>query len=86
VLFCVGHFFIDMYSGALGALQPMLVTSTAVFHASEFGGVLYFLLDATALTAISPTVSYQAFHGAGTGDGWNFISASVLLRIISRCW
>jgi MFS transporter, FSR family, fosmidomycin resistance protein len=25
VLFCLGHFFVDLYSGALGALQPLLV-------------------------------------------------------------
>src|SRR5215467_15795166 len=24
VLFCVGHFLVDLYSGALGALQPLL--------------------------------------------------------------
>jgi FSR family fosmidomycin resistance protein-like MFS transporter len=44
VLFCVGHFFIDMYSGALGALQPMLVTQyrLSFTQAGVLGGVLYF--------------------------------------------
>lgn len=44
MLFCVGHFFIDMYSGALGALQPMLVTQyrLSFTQAGILGGVLYF--------------------------------------------
>ena len=25
LLFSIGHFFIDMYSGAIGAFQPLLV-------------------------------------------------------------
>ncbi len=44
MLFCAGHFFIDMYSGALGALQPMLVTQyrLSFTQAGILGGMLYF--------------------------------------------
>ena len=44
MLFCVSHFFIDMYSGALGALQPMLVGQyrLSFTQAGILGGMLYF--------------------------------------------
>ena len=43
-LFCIGHFCIDMYSGALGALQPMLVGqfSLTFTQAGILGGMLSF--------------------------------------------
>ncbi|MBI3665274.1 MAG: MFS transporter [Acidobacteria bacterium] len=43
-LLSVGHFCIDMYSAALGALQPLLITrySLSLFEAGILGGVLYF--------------------------------------------
>src|SRR6185369_16712782 len=43
-LFCLGHFFIDMYSGALGALQPALVDRFRLTftEAGILGGMLSF--------------------------------------------
>jgi MFS transporter, FSR family, fosmidomycin resistance protein len=44
VLFCVGHFFIDLYSSALGALQPLLVErhGLSFTEAGFLGGALVF--------------------------------------------
>ena len=44
VLLCVGHFFIDVYSGALGALQPRLVAKLglSLTEAGFLGGALIF--------------------------------------------
>ena len=44
VLLCVGHFFIDVYSGALGALQPRLVSKLglSLTEAGFLGGALIF--------------------------------------------
>ncbi len=42
VLFCLGHFLVDLYSGALGALQPLLHTRYGLnfTQAGILGGVL----------------------------------------------
>jgi FSR family fosmidomycin resistance protein-like MFS transporter len=42
VLFCMGHFLVDLYSGALGALQPLLQTRYGLnfTQAGILGGVL----------------------------------------------
>jgi FSR family fosmidomycin resistance protein-like MFS transporter len=44
VLLCFGHFFIDVYSGALGALQPRLVAKLglSLTEAGFLGGALIF--------------------------------------------
>ncbi len=44
VLLCLGHFFIDVYSGALGALQPRLVSKLglSLTEAGFLGGALIF--------------------------------------------
>jgi len=44
VLFCLGHFFIDLYSGALGVLQPLLLEKyhLSFTQAGILGGVLVF--------------------------------------------
>jgi MFS transporter, FSR family, fosmidomycin resistance protein len=44
VLLSIGHFFIDLYSSALGALQPLLVAklSLSLTQAGILGGVLVF--------------------------------------------
>lgn len=31
-LFCLGHFFVDLYSGALGTLQPILWPARSCFR------------------------------------------------------
>ena len=44
LLLSLGHFFIDLYSGALGALQPLLVArfGMTLTEAGILGGVLVF--------------------------------------------
>ena len=44
LLLCLGHFFIDLYSSALGAFQPLLVTQLGLSlrQAGIIGGVLIF--------------------------------------------
>lgn len=44
VLFCAGHFFVDLYSGAMGALQPLLAARFGMnfTQAGILGGVLVF--------------------------------------------
>src|SRR5207248_11175828 len=44
VLFCCGHFFIDLYSIALGVLQPLLLIryGLSLTEAGVLGGVLVF--------------------------------------------
>src|ERR1035438_6182345 len=44
LLFSVGHFFIDMYSGAIGAFQPLLVDKLGLTltQAGLLGGVMVF--------------------------------------------
>src|ERR1700722_12179240 len=43
-LFSIGHFFIDLYSGAIGAFQPMLVDKLhfTLTQAGLLGGVMVF--------------------------------------------
>src|SRR5437763_2024550 len=42
VLFCLGHFLVDLYSGALGALQPLLQSRFGLnfTQAGILGGVM----------------------------------------------
>src|SRR6266545_1732608 len=42
VLFCIGHFLVDLYSGALGALQPLLQSRFGLnfTQAGILGGVM----------------------------------------------
>ena len=44
VLFCLGHFFVDLYSAALGVLQPLLLDQFRLNYtqAGILGGVLVF--------------------------------------------
>ncbi|MBZ5604828.1 MAG: MFS transporter [Acidobacteriia bacterium] len=44
VLYCVGHFFIDMYSGAMGAFQPILLQKLhfSLAEAGILGGIIVF--------------------------------------------
>jgi FSR family fosmidomycin resistance protein-like MFS transporter len=48
-LLCLGHFFIDLYSSALGALQPFLVSrlSLTLTQAGLLGGLLIFFSSVT---------------------------------------
>src|SRR5260370_4240305 len=61
LLFCLGHFFIDLYSGALGALQPLLVDR---FHMSfTEAGILAVVLSFSSST-LQPAYGYLSvrFH------------------------
>ena len=44
ILLCLGHFFIDLYSSALGAFQPLLVAKhgMSLAQAGVLGGALVF--------------------------------------------
>ncbi|HUJ23942.1 MAG TPA: MFS transporter [Bryobacteraceae bacterium] len=60
-LFCIGHFFIDVYSGALGALQPLLVDRFRMnfTEAGILAGVLSF-----SSSVLQPAYGYLSdrFH------------------------
>jgi len=54
-LFCLGHFFIDLYSGALGALQPLLLDQ---FHMSfTEAGILAGVLSFSS-SVLQPAYGY----------------------------
>lgn len=93
LLFSVGHFFIDMYSGAIGALQPLLVDklSLTLTQAGLLGGAMVF-----CGSFVQPAYGFLSdrFHSrmfsvlapamAGIfismlGLSWNFASALVLV-------
>jgi FSR family fosmidomycin resistance protein-like MFS transporter len=60
-LFCLGHFFIDLYSGALGALQPLLLDQ---FHMSfTEAGILAGVLSFSS-SVLQPAYGYLSdrFH------------------------
>jgi FSR family fosmidomycin resistance protein-like MFS transporter len=61
LLFCLGHFFIDLYSGALGALQPLLVDR---FHMNfTEAGILAGVLSISS-SVLQPAYGYLSdrFH------------------------
>src|SRR5271165_6293748 len=93
LLFSVGHFFIDLYSGAIGAFQPLLVDKLelTLTQAGLLGGVMVF-----SGSFVQPAYGYLSdrFHSrmfsvlapamAGVfisllGLSWNFASAAVLV-------
>ncbi|MBZ5591010.1 MAG: MFS transporter [Acidobacteriia bacterium] len=95
LLFCLGHFFIDLYSGALGALQPLLVDQ---FHmnfteAGILAGVLSFsssvlqpaygyLSDrfhSRLFTALAPAVAGIFISALGWAPGYPALLAMVFL-------
>jgi FSR family fosmidomycin resistance protein-like MFS transporter len=49
ILLSLGHFFIDLYSSALGAFQPLLVErlGLSLSHAGLLGGILVFSSSVT---------------------------------------
>jgi FSR family fosmidomycin resistance protein-like MFS transporter len=93
LLFSIGHFAIDMYSGAIGAFQPLLVAKLGMTltQAGLLGGVMVF-----SGSFVQPAYGYLSdrFHSrmfsvlapavAGIfisllGLSWNFTSAAVLV-------
>src|SRR5580700_645613 len=93
LLFSIGHFAIDMYSGAIGAFQPLLVAKLGMTltQAGLLGGVMVF-----SGSFVQPAYGFLSdrFHSrmfsvlapavAGTfisllGLSWNFASAALLV-------
>jgi FSR family fosmidomycin resistance protein-like MFS transporter len=93
LLFSVGHFAIDMYSGAIGAFQPLLVSKLglSLTQAGLLGGIMVF-----SGSFVQPAYGFLSdrFHSrmfsvlapavAGVfisllGLSWNFNSAAVLV-------
>ena len=95
ILFCVSHFFIDMYSGAMGALQPMLVTQyrLSFTHAGILGGTLYFSssmlqplygylsdrLHSKLFTALAPAVAGIFISAVGFAPDYRALLVMVFL-------
>src|SRR5271166_2651578 len=93
LLFSVGHFFIDLYSGAIGAFQPLLVDKLGLTltQAGLLGGVMVFsgsfvqpaygyLSDryhSRLFSALAPAVA--GVFIASLGLAWNFWVAAALI-------
>ncbi len=78
VLLSCGHFFIDVYSSALGALQPLLVDrhSLSLLQAGILGGLLSFSSSVTQpfYGYLSDRLRYRAFTVAAPFIAGLFIS------------
>jgi MFS transporter, FSR family, fosmidomycin resistance protein len=95
VLFCLGHFFIDLYSGALGVLQPLLLERfhLSFTHAGILGGVLVlsssvmqplygYLSDrfrSRLFSALAPAFAGVFISALGWAPGWWGLLAMVVL-------
>src|SRR5579862_8236212 len=93
VLYSFGHFFVDMYSGAVGAFQPILVDKFhfSLAQAGVLGGLMVFsgsflqpaygyLSDrfhSRMFSVLAPAVA-AIFIGM-LGFAWNFWSAAALI-------
>ena len=94
-LLAVGHFFIDLYSSALGALQPLLVArySLSLLEAGTLGGVLSFSssvmqplygylsdrLHSRVFTVLSPFLAGLFISALGLATGFPTLLAMVFL-------
>ncbi len=95
MLFSLGHFFVDLYSGALGALQPLLVKrfGLSLAQAGILGGVLVFSSSVTQpfygylsdrirtrlFAALGPVVAGVFISALGIAPGYEWLLAMVLL-------
>jgi FSR family fosmidomycin resistance protein-like MFS transporter len=93
VLFCLGHFLVDLYSGALGALQPLLQTRFGLnfTQAGILGGVMvcsssvmqpvYGLLSdrwhSRLFTVLAPGVAGAFISSLGLAPGYTTLLAMV---------
>jgi MFS transporter, FSR family, fosmidomycin resistance protein len=93
VLYCVGHFFIDLYSSAVGAFQPLMVERLhfTLTQAGILGAVMVFsgsfvqpaygyLSDrfhSRLFSALAPAVA--GIFIASLGLAWNFQAAAALI-------
>ncbi len=95
VLFSLGHFCVDLYSGALGALQPLLVKrfGLSLAQAGILGGVLVFSSSVTQpaygylsdrirtrlFAALGPAIAGVFISALGLAPGYEWLLAMVLL-------
>lgn len=95
MLFCVGHFFVDLYSGALGALQPLLVdqfrmsfTEAGIlagilsFSSSVLQPVYGFFSDrfhSKLFTALAPAVAGLFISSLGLAPNYGMLLGMVFL-------
>lgn len=95
ILFSLGHYFVDLYSGALGALQPLLVKQHGLrlAEAGLLGGVLVFSSSVTQpaygylsdrwrtrlFAALGPAVAGIFISALGVAPGYIWLLAAVLL-------
>lgn len=95
VLFSLGHFWVDVYSGVLGALQPLLVGKfgLSLAQAGMLGGVLVFSssmmqpaygylsdrLRSRMFAALGPGVAGVFISMLGLAPGYPWLFAMVLL-------
>ncbi len=94
-LLSIGHYFIDLYSSALGALQPLLVAryGLSLFQAGTLGGLLSFSssmmqplygylsdrLHFRGFTVLAPAVAAVFISSLGLAPGYGTLLALVLL-------
>lgn len=94
VLFSFGHFFVDLYSGALGVMQPYLVSRfhLSLTQAGLLGGLLVFSSSVTQplygylsdrlrsryFSALGPAVAGLFILGAGLAPGYSWVVACLL--------
>ncbi|MBM3725326.1 MAG: MFS transporter [Acidobacteria bacterium] len=95
ILFSLGHFFIDLYSSALGAFQPFLaqklnltltqagiLASTLVFSSSLMQPAYGYISDrfhTRLLSALSPAVAGIFIASLGSATGFGWLVALVFL-------
>src|SRR5258706_12838611 len=93
VLYCLGHFFIDLYSSAMGAFQPLLINKLhfTLTQAGYLGGIMVFSgsfvqpaygylsdrLHSKMFSALAPAVA--GIFIACLGLAWNFWVAAALI-------
>src|SRR5205085_9362080 len=94
-LFCIAHFMIDMYSSALGVLQPLLIDRFRLTftQAGLLGGMLAFSSSVTQplygylsdrfhsrlFTALAPAVAGVFISGLGWAPGYWLLLLMVFL-------
>jgi FSR family fosmidomycin resistance protein-like MFS transporter len=95
VLLSLGHYFIDLYSSALGALQPLLVAryGMSLFQAGTLGGLLSFSssvmqplygylsdrLHYRGFTVLAPAIAGVFISSLGLAGGYGGLLALVFL-------
>lgn len=95
ILFSLGHFFIDLYSGSLGVMQPYLINrfGLSLTQAGMLGGLLVFSSSVTQplygylsdrlrsryFSALGPAVAGIFILGASLAPGYSWAVASMLI-------